>query len=208
MKTIRIPLFAALAGVALAACSGDSTGPSAGDGEAAFEVAARGDDAPATAQQSPTGGATFTHTSAEGTIRFRARVYAQTSAGSWVELTNRTAQEAAVDASGHGSAVVFARTKAKAQAYGRVRVVFESVRADLDGQLQVGTGLLSGAVSVDLRSDGQVVVEREVSVSARAGATTRVLLNLNAGAWLNRANATTRTVAESEFASAVRVTAQ
>ena len=199
--------LAAVLTLALAACDGNPTG-SGGNGDAQLQVAARGDDAPASQSVSPTEGGSYTHTSAQGTIDFRARVYVQSSTSGWVELTNGAAGAAQVAASGHGEAVAFAGGRVKAGSYNRVRVVFEDVDANLSGGLQVSTGLLTGSVSVNLESDGQVVVEREVSVSASAGAASRIVINLNADAWLNSANAQTRTVSETEFRNAVRITAQ
>ena len=207
MKKITTTLAAALA-LTLAACDGDATGT--GGGDAQLQVAARGDDAPASQSASPSGGApSYSHSTAQGTIDFRARVYVQSSTSGWVELTNQAASAASVSASGHGEAVAFASSRVQAGSYSRVRVVFEDVDANVSGGLQLSTGaLLTGSVSVNLESDGQVVVEREVNVSARTGAATRLVLNLNADAWLNSANAQTRTVAESEFRNAVRITAE
>lgn len=207
MKKITTTLAAALA-LTLAACDGDATGSAGGDAQ--LQVTARGDDAPASQSVSPTGMApSYSHASAQGTIDFRARVYVQSGTSGWVELTNQAASAASVAASGHGEAVAFASTRVRAGSYSRVRVVFEEVDANVSSGLQLSTGgLLTGSVSVNLESDGQVVVEREVNVSARADATTRVVLNLNADAWLSRANAQTRTVAESEFRNAVRITAE
>lgn len=202
MKRMTSTLAAALV-VALAACDGDATG----SGDARLQVAARGDDAPASQSVSPGEGApSYTHTSAQGTIDFRARVYVQSSTSGWVELTGNAASQASVAASGHGEAVAFASSRVKAGSYSRVRVVFESVNANLSGGIQVSTGLLTGSVAVNMESGGGVVVEREVNVSARAGATTQILVNLNADAWLSRASAQTRTVSSADFRGAVQIT--
>jgi hypothetical protein len=204
-KTIRAALFAATLSATLAAC-GDSTGTS-GSGNATLRVAARGDDAPSRSA-APTGEAPrFAESTASGTVDFRARVYARTESGGWLELTNQAAQAASVDASGQGDAQVFAASKVEAGTYARVRVVFEQVRARMNGSLLVSTGLLSGTVDVDMAGDGNVTVERQVNASVQAGGTSRLLINLNASAWLNQASATTRTVNEAAFASAVAVTA-
>lgn len=207
MKKMTSTLAAALV-MALAACDGDVTG--SGSGDARLQVSARGDDAPASQSVSVRDGApSYTHTSAQGTIDFRARVYVQSSTSGWVELTNQAASAASVAASGHGEAVAFASSRVEAGSYNRVRVVFEDVDANISGGLQLSTGgLLTGSISVNLESDGQVVVEREVNVSASSGATTQLVLNLNADAWLTRANATTRTVSEAEFRNAVQITAR
>lgn len=209
MKKVTSTLAAALV-MALAACDGDVTGSGSGSGDARLQVSARGDDAPASQSVSVRDGApSYTHTTAQGTIDFRARVYVQSSTSGWVELTNQAASAASVAASGHGEAVAFASSRVQAGSYNRVRVVFEDVDANISGGVQLSAGgLLTGSISVNLESDGQVVVEREVNVSASSGATTQLVLNLNADAWLNRASATTRTVSEAEFRNAVQITAR
>ncbi|HEX8696713.1 MAG TPA: hypothetical protein VF746_30120 [Longimicrobium sp.] len=204
-KKISAALCAAALAAALGGC-GDSTGV-AGSGDARMQVAAQGDDAPGASASRAPDGPRYSHSSASGTVDFRARVWVQTSAGGWVELTEQAAEQATVDASGHAGAVVFATSNVEVGAYSRVRVVFEDVRANVSGGIQVGTGLLTGSVLVSLGGDGSVTVERQVSVSASAGGTTRLLINLNSDVWLNQASATTHTVSETAFASAVQITA-
>jgi hypothetical protein len=200
------------AALVLAACDGDTFGTSreSGSGAARMQVAVRGDDAPPSqsVQGADAGGPAFNHTSAQGTIAFRARVYAQSTTSGWVELTNNAASSSSVNASGHGNAVAFVSSRVEAGSYSRVRVVFQDVDANLTSGIQLDGGLLTGSLSVDLGSDAQVTVEREVSVSASATATPQLVINLNADAWLNQASATTRTVSETAFQAAVQVTAQ
>ncbi|HEX8244423.1 MAG TPA: hypothetical protein VF541_13035 [Longimicrobium sp.] len=200
-------LFAVAAAGVLGACS-DATGVS-GSGNAAMQVAAVGDDNGAAAAKAPSASRAprFATTTASGTVDFRARVYVQTQAGGWLELTGNAAQHAVVDASGRAGAVVLATSRVEAGTYARVRVVFEEVNASLSSSLTVSTGLLSGSVSVDTQGDGNVTVERQVAVTASAGATSRLLINLNSDVWLNQASATTHTVSDAAFASAVQVTA-
>jgi hypothetical protein len=207
MKTTYATLFAVAAAAVLGACS-DATGAS-GSGNATMQVSAIGDDNGATASAAPASGQAprFATTTASGTVDFRARVYVQTQTGGWVELTNNAAQHAVVDASGRAGAVVLATSHVAAGSYARVRVVFEQVNATLSGSLQISTGLLSGSVSVDTQGDGSITVERQVSVTANADATTNLLIDLNSDVWLNQASATTHTVSETAFASAVQVTA-
>jgi hypothetical protein len=186
----------------LGACDG-ATGTAAGDARA--EVAVVGDGggashstAPAEGERSATGGA-------EGEVSFRARVYLRSSTGAWVALAERA--EGTVDAAGRGGAQTVATTRLRAGSYNRVRVVFERVDAHLSGGLHLSTGVLTGTVTVRAASGSQVVVERDANVSASAGATTRVLVDLATSAWLTRADAETRTVSEADFRSAVRITA-
>lgn len=198
-KTMLLP--AALL-MALAACEESATGPR--PGEATMQVAVVGDGggAPQSA-----GSGSQALSGAEGTVEFRARVLVRSSTGAWINVTNGAVQET-VDASGRGGAQVVATTGLAAGSYNRVRVEFERVQANVQGGVWIGTGLLTGTVRVDLQGDERVVVEREVSVAAGAGATTRLLVDLNADAWLGQASAQTRTVSEAAFASAVVVTAR
>jgi hypothetical protein len=204
MKTIHSALLGAALVAGLGAC-GSSTGAGGDDGPV-MEVAARGDDAPA-ASVSPGGGApSYSHTTTRGSVEFRARVYVHSGAGSWVELTDNAFHRTAVDAGGHGASQVIAGSRVDAGTYGRVRVVFKDVNADVTGGVTVGGAALNGEVSLDLAAGDSVVVERAVTAQASAGFTTQLLVNLNADAWLNRVNLATRTVSAADFASAVGVT--
>lgn len=207
MTKSNATLFALAAAAVLAGCS-DATG-TGGSGNARMQVAAVGDQAAGPSASRSTDGAAprYTTTTAEGTVDFRARVYVQTQAGGWVELTGGAAQEAVVDASGRAGSVVFASSNVQADSYTRVRVVFEQVQANVSGSLQVSTGLLSGSVNVDMQGDGNVTVERTISTSVNAGATGHLLIDLNSDTWLNQASASAHTVSEAAFASAVQVTA-
>jgi hypothetical protein len=204
MKTTTLSLAAAALALFLGACDNP-----AGSGDSNVQVLARGDDPPAGSQSvSEADGPRYSHTTAEGTIDFRARVYVYSSTSGWLEVTEASRAAGSVAASGHGEAETVARGRVEAGSYSRVRVIFEDVDAHLSGSLAVTTGLLSGSVAVNLESDGQVVVERDANVTVSADATSRILINLNADAWLNSANAQTRTVSEAAFRGAVRVTAQ
>jgi hypothetical protein len=192
MKKTHATLFAMAAAAVLGACS-DATGTT-GSGNATMQAA-------------PGEAPRFATTTANGTVDFRARVYVQTQAGGWVELTNHAAQHAVVDASGQAGAVVLATSHVEAGSYTHVRVVFENVNASLSGSMQISTGLLSGSVNVDTQGDGNITVERTIAANVNAGATSHLLINLNSDVWLNQASATTHTVSETAFASAVQVTA-
>jgi hypothetical protein len=200
MRTTATMTVLSLA-MGLGAC--DATGTA--DGTARMEIAARGNEPPPSASAAPADAPSPTHGSADGTIDFRARVYVATASGAWVRVTE--AAQGSVDASGHAAARTVATGRVAASSYSRVRIVFERVDAHLSGQLLVSTGVLSGTVSVQASSGNEIVVERELAVTARAGATTRLLIDLNADAWLNQASAQSRTVAESAFRAAVRVSA-
>src|SRR4051812_9644469 len=100
MKKTYATLFAVAAAAVLGACS-DSTGVS-GSGNATMQASAIGDNngTSNSVAAAPGEAPRFATTTASGTVDFRARVYVQTQAGGWVELTNNAAQHAVVDASG------------------------------------------------------------------------------------------------------------
>lgn len=206
MKTMTRAALLPLLAAALGACA-DATGSSGGSGDATMRVNAIGDNGSGPQATRSADGARYVTTTANGTVDFTARAYVQTSAGGWTELTGGAAQHAVVDASGHAGAVAFATGHVSAGAYGRVRLVFENVHGNLSSGLQVSSGLLTGSVNVDMQGDGSVTVERSVSVTAGAGATTNLLIDLNSDVWMNQASATSHTVSEAAFASAVQVTA-
>lgn len=201
MRTITRTILSAALALGLGACENGATAP---EGSGTLQVAAQGGDGGA-ARSTSAEGTRFSRAGAEGTVDFTARVYARTGAGSWVELTRRGAEHVVVDASGRAGAQAVTTAQVAAGGYDRVRVVFEDVRASSSTGISLVAGVLVGSVSVDLRSDHQVVVERPVSAEVRAGGSATLLIDLNAGAWMNRADAQTRTVSEADFQSAVTV---
>lgn len=187
----------------------ESTGPEEG---ATVRVEAVGDVA---AGPSPARGSGYSQAvlaadgSAQGTEQFTARVYMQTSSGAWVALTEEAAQNVTVDAYGRSGGQVVAIETIEARSYDRVRVVFDRVSANVMGGIQLGIGgLLTGTVQVNFGTDSEIVVEREVEVTAREGTTTTLVINLNTDAWLSQAAAQAKAVSEAEFESAVRGFAQ
>jgi hypothetical protein len=200
--------LAAAAVMGLAACN-SATGSDSG--RARMQVAATGDSNSPSAQAAPSGqqqAPRFTTTTADGTITFRARVYAETSSGGWVELTNGAAQQATVDAAGRQGAAVFASSSVDAGAYTHVRVVFEDVHGTLNSGIQVSGGMLSGNVFVAAQGGGSITVERQVNATVSGGGTTTLLLDLNSSDWMGYASAQTHAVSEAYFASAVRIVAE
>ena len=209
MTKTNATLFALAAAAVLAGCSGDATGSTGSGGGGRMQVNAIGDRGPGTTANRMTDGSEphYATTTAQGTVDFNARVYVQTQAGGWVELTGGAAQHAVVDASGQAGSVLFASSNVQAGAYTHVRVVFEQVHANMSGSMQVSTGLLTGSVNVDMQGDGSVTVERQVSASVNAGSTASLLIDLNSDVWLNQASASSHTVSEAAFAGAVQVIA-
>jgi hypothetical protein len=203
MKRFRGTLVAAVLVAGLGACE-SATAPSE---MATMEVAAHGDASgqagtAGASQPAGTSGATGT---AEGTVEFRARVWVQSDTRGWVELTQGSAQQVSVDASGRQGAKVFLTGFAHAGTYNRVRIEFEQVQANVSGGIYLGTNLLTGTIRVDAGSTGKVVVERSIDVQAGAGTRSRLVIDLNSSQWLSQASAQTRTTSRAAFESAVRV---
>jgi hypothetical protein len=140
----------------------------------------------------------------EGTLDVRARVYVQSEAGGWIEVT-RGAAEQRVDASGRTGARLLARSEVEVRSYRRVRIEFEEVRGEVTGGILLDTGLGGGAVRLQVGSGGRVVVEREIDLTARAGSVALLEIDLASASWAQGGTGASRVVAESEFASAVRV---
>lgn len=203
--------LAALLSIGLAACGEVLTAPEAGTG--VVQAAAIGDRSNGGVQSSRSPAQTLLLRNAQGevdgTVRFRATVEVQSQTGAWVELAQQATGQVQVETSSQGEARVFAQQRADAASYTRARVTFTEVEADVRGGLEIGLGgLLSGLISVRLGSDGKVVVEQPVELKVEAGTMATLLVDLNAGTWLQRADAEARAVSETEFQSAVRLEAR
>jgi hypothetical protein len=191
----------------LGACEG-VVDPAGETGE--MEVAAVGDEGSSAANDAgepapAPGSGEASSGGAEGTLRFRARVYVRSSAGEWIEVTRRGAESATVKASGTGEAVVIATARVAAGSYDRVRVRFEEVEAEVTS-FRFGLGsLLSGSFRVESDGSQAATVESAAPFEVRAGSSARLVMDLNSSAWLQRADTQTRTVSRADFENAVRL---
>jgi hypothetical protein len=203
MMMTRSLMTVALFALVLAGCDAEVTGAAAGTSR--MDVGMRGDD-PSSAPSATRSTTTRYDLSGggSGSVEVEARVWVETKAGEWVEVTDG-AESGSVDASGSGGVELLASSEVSATSYQRVRVEFDRVRASLIGGISLGGDLLNGTLTVDTGSDGKIVVERDISVDARAGGTSHLVLNLNAGEWMGKADTETRAVAEAEFRSAVAI---
>ncbi|MBW3628406.1 MAG: hypothetical protein KY464_03830 [Gemmatimonadetes bacterium] len=202
MKKMNAMWLAVLTAAALGGCE-QATGPS-GVGSAEMQVGVRGDAAPAQSS-APSGGSPSRF--AGGKIEVAARVYVESASGGWEEVTRGTSRQT-VESSGADGVRLLASSEVAASSYRRVRVEFERVRADFSAGVTIGGSFVTGVLEVDGGGDGRVVVERELRMEARSGSVSHVEIDLNADQWLNRADASARTVTEAEFSSAVLVSAR
>jgi predicted small secreted protein len=139
---------------------------------------------------------------AQGTITFDARVELLTDDRQLAQLTPAPAT-VTVRIDGADSVHIAAGDVAAAR-YTAVRVTFTRVQANVTGGLVIGGVNVTGLVSVGLAPGESVVVERAVDLGS-PGASARLLVDLDASAWLSAANPVTRVVAASTFQSAVKV---
>ena len=186
------------------ACGGENGSPLGAEGQAQMQVAVTGDAPESGSSTGSSDASGSTSSQAQGTVDVRAQVFVQSSTGGWTELTRGAAQQTVVLAS-DAQGRTMATAKLAAGSYQRVRIVFEDVRANVTGGLQLGTGLLTGEVRVAGAGDSRITVEREIDVRLRSDAQAQLLIDLNAQAWLDRVDASTRTVGEADFRNAVDV---
>lgn len=203
MRSMKTMVALTLA-VAAAGCDA-ATAPE--EEQAELRVMVEGDGESARTSVSPRGASLYREgpsARTEGEVEVRARVYVRSNAGSWIELT-RGAAEQTVAVSGGAEARVLATARVPSGTYHQVRVEFERVHARGDAWLELGLAPLEGTVRVDLGGDGEAAVERTVTLEAGAGSTRELRIDLNAGEWISRMDATSGAVAEAEFESAVAV---
>lgn len=136
---------------------------------------------------------------AQGTIIYAARVELLTADGAAVALGPQTPATVKIDGS---DTVTVVAGDVPVQSYTGVRVTFPSVNANVAGGLVIGGVSLTGNVTVG--TGEAVVVERAVDLGSPS-ASVRLLIDLDASAWLPAANPTTRVVASSVFQSAVKI---
>jgi hypothetical protein len=132
-------------------------------------------------------------------------VFVRSTAGEWIEITRRGAESARVQASGTSRAALVTSARVAAGSYDRMRVRFEEVNADVTSlRLGVGT-MLTGSFHVQSEGGHAGTVERDGSFEVSGGSSSSLVIDLNSGAWLSRANAETRAVSRADFESAVRL---
>jgi hypothetical protein len=196
----RISGLAALATAAVFPLSGcDGSDPVAPQ-DGTVEAVVRDDPGPA-------GGPALT--SHEGSIsgEFEATARVQVFVdGQWQDLSGLANVDTRTEIRGGegamGSASVEART------YERVRIVLTNARAEVDGSSHIGLGPIGVDVTVQIGGGGEVVVEHNQPVTVNAGATTRLVLQLNSHLWLNDAAVMGQAVARSDFESAAVISVQ
>ena len=200
--------WTAVPALMLLAAGCDEAGPTGlAAGESRAEVRVHGDAPaadPAESQGTSPEESSRGESDVEGSVEVRARVYLQSEAGTWVELTQGAASRT-VSASGEHESRMLASSELEARSYQRVRVEFEEVRAALTGGIGVELGSSGLVLTVNAGADGTIVVEREVALHAGAGDVSRIDIDLNISRWAGESGSG-GVVAESAFTSAVAIT--
>jgi hypothetical protein len=139
---------------------------------------------------------------AQGTITFDAKVSLVSSGGAVVPLSSAPVT-AAVRIDGSDTVAV-ASGDVPAARYTAVRVAFTRVQANVTSGLVIGGASVTGLIDVSITAGDSVVVARAVDLGPPE-ADVRLLIDLDASAWLSAANPVTRIVAAATFRDAVKV---
>lgn len=137
---------------------------------------------------------------AQGTVTFAAKISLISDDGRVVEL-NPSPDMATVRIDGDDTVRVASRNVPERR-YTAVRVAFTEARADVTGGLVVGGINVTGRVNVAVGDS--IVVQRAVDLGPPE-ADVRLLIDLDASAWLRTTNPATRIVAAAAFQQAVKI---
>jgi len=138
---------------------------------------------------------------AQGTIDFTARVSLVASTGQVVPMGGFVPVTVRIDGS---DTVHLASANVPAARYTAVRVAFTQVRANVTSGLVIGSTNVTGQLTVVIPAGDSLVVERSVDLGAPS-ADVRLLVDLDASAWLSAADPVTRLIPAATFRDAVKV---
>jgi hypothetical protein len=138
----------------------------------------------------------------DGTLTLGVQVFVLTGSGRTVEVTNGV-QELVMPLSG-SAPFVLARRELASGAYAAIRTVFVSVVAQVEGGLVVDGVPIRGPVTVDLGSDGRIVVDTPLDLRIEEDLETRIKVDLHTTRWIRLLN-NQRRVQSQDFQREVRV---
>lgn len=211
--TTTLKTVAALALIvpAAAACSDDATGPDGGT------VSATVHDDPSSGSAAE--GASFSRISAaessdgsySGEVEADVTVQVSADGSTWTDVAGEgSSQSQVVDLQVDSETTVASEASVEAGTYSHVRIVMESPSASLNGGGTItgsaGDVTLDADLTLDLGSDGQVVVEKEVAdFEISADSNTTITTDLNSEAWITPNSVEAGAVSSSEIESATAV---
>jgi hypothetical protein len=138
----------------------------------------------------------------DGTITLRLQVFALTRAGDPVEVTSGV-QELVMPLA-FSAPFVLARKELPAGTYATIRTVFASVVAQVEGGLVVDGVPIRGPVTVDLGSEGRIVVDTPIDLRIEEDLEARIKVDLHTTRWIRLLNSQRRVQTE-DFRREVRV---
>jgi hypothetical protein len=137
----------------------------------------------------------------DGTLTLRIQVFAVARAGA-VEVTNGV-QELVMPLSG-SAPFLLVRKELPAGSYASIRTVFLSVVAQVEGGLIIDGVPIRGPVTVELGSEGRIVVDTPIDLRIADGLESRIRVDLHTTRWIRLLNAQRRVQPE-DFRREVRV---
>jgi len=142
---------------------------------------------------------------AQGTITFDAKVEVGTWAGGYLPLTPAPATVTVrIDGS---DTVHIAAGDVPVGSYTHARVTFTRVEVNVTGGLVIGGANVTGLLTVPVPPGTSILVENGAIDLGSPNASARLLVELDASAWLGTANPTTRLISATSFATAVKLRA-
>ncbi len=198
LQLVRAALGSALVGLAAGGCGNVTVGgytevnvSMTGDAPTPAPVSALAAAAPLRVENEPSG---------QVELAFRLRLVSAT--GDTVALGGDEL-EASIDVQGQTESEVV-QELIPAGRYAELQIVFKEVSVEVEGGLVVDSMQITGPVDVEIEGLS-LVVSRALAVDAQDGATIRLVVDLNAPAWLEAVDPDTRTINENVFADLVDV---
>lgn len=136
-----------------------------------------------------------------GTLQVTLRVYFLDTSNFWTEVTNGPVSMTLPLSDGGLEEAV--KRRINTGLYSQMRMVFSTIEADVTGGLFIGGIPLLGTVHVPTGSD--VIIERPLDLFIDDRDPVSVVIELNAGEWLQTASLVDAVVTPEDFASSVSV---
>lgn len=189
-----------------AACDDEATGP---DGEAQMTVVATDDPGSQTASAATLVLAGFLpqdgQASYSGEMTAEAQVQVSADGETYVDVG--PPQQVSLELqSTDGQASIHTDAGVDADSYSSVRLVLGNAEASIDAGSEIGTMVLDAALTLDIGSGSDVVIEKQATVEVESGSETTLVFDMNSEAWITEENAQAQAVAASEIESATTVT--
>jgi len=139
----------------------------------------------------------------EGEIELEFLLFLRRPDGSEFQIT-REEIEVEVDLGGSFEADAL-RTEIPAERFTALRIVFTEIEVEIESGVIINGVPLTGPIDVELGDDERIEVVRPLLLDPRDGDRVAILLDINAGSWLQSIDPDLRRLAERFFADAISV---